>query len=279
MLADGSPTSESPQPSTREAAQRRLSGGGRGIRPLVLSIRQRLMVAADGLPTCKQVVLVVVSHPDDEVLGPGALLAALSAQRETVAVFLVVLAARNRQRRAESQHAAKLLGLPNDHVFLIPLPDGRLATHGEEIRLLLRTFADNLRPDVVLTHSAGDIHPDHATACAAVRHVFCRDAISILHFRVPYPMPGPWDPRVFFKVPEDAVRQKVDGDLFSAYPSQNWKDFFNPELHRGSLVAAGYMTGGDFAEWFEVSKLCLEVSPSGDFIVARNAKRGPSENA
>lgn len=148
-------------------------------------------------------VVVVVAHPDDEVLGAGQLLAHLAAAGAEVRMIIASdgegaqpdagagerteLA---RVRRDESERAAETLGVPAPR--FLHLPDGALADHerdladaiSEAVADLTNTatatapstaeHGDRSARTVVLTHWMHDGHPDHeavgrAAASAAGR--------------------------------------------------------------------------------------------------------------
>ncbi|GAB3700733.1 PIG-L deacetylase family protein [Mariniluteicoccus flavus] len=148
-------------------------------------------------------VVVVAPHPDDEVLGVGALAAALAGRGVEVVVIAVTdgtaaypmldpdeLAA---IRTRESEEACAVLGLAPPR--RMALPDGAVAGHEDRLAGLL---ADHLGPgDTCLATWRGDGHPDHeATGRAAARA--CATAGATL---VEYPVwmwhwAQPGDPRV-----------------------------------------------------------------------------------
>ena len=138
--------------------------------------------------------LVVLAHPDDEVLAVGGRL-----ERWRNAVFVTVtdgapldgtdarehgLAGLDEYREARRQelHSAFAdAGLPESNLRLLQLEDGSvvsdqqaIASLSEITRAILRLLR-KLRPEVVLTHPYEGGHPDH-DACAFAVHV----AVSML---------------------------------------------------------------------------------------------------
>jgi len=115
--------------------------------------------SADELPTR---VLCFAPHPDDEVLGCGAMLAGHVERGDAVRV--VVLTGSS-ERSAESKLAAEVLGV-TDLAFL-ELEDGGLgATHdlAERLSNELSGFA----PTLVYGPSPLELHPDHKAAASAL---------------------------------------------------------------------------------------------------------------
>lgn len=147
-------------------------------------------------------VLVVVAHPDDEVLGCGGTMARLA--QEGRSVHLLVLAdgvgARHvdghtdarvmdeqRRRRAALTAASQVLGVQS--VDTADFPDNRMDTVAvlDVARRVEQSIAAH-RPTTVLTHHAGDVNQDHRRTHEAVVAA-CR------------PQPGhPVDTLLFFEV-------------------------------------------------------------------------------
>ncbi|HHV20657.1 MAG TPA: PIG-L family deacetylase [Propionibacterium sp.] len=129
-------------------------------------------------------VVVIAAHPDDDVLGVGALLARLAAGgTEVVSVQLtdgtaaypgspsITPGELGRVRVAEARTAYVRLGLSLP--LRCELPDGRLFEHEDEIVERLRPLA---RPgDRWLAPWRHDRHPDHEAAGRAAARV-CAEA-------------------------------------------------------------------------------------------------------
>lgn len=124
--------------------------------------------------------LVIAAHPDDEVLGCGGTIAQLSQSGEDVyiAIFGEGITSRYQQREqadstlldtlhADSRKAAVLLGARD--LFLFSLPDNRFDT----VPLLdvvkrIEELIERLQPQVLYTHSGGDLNIDHVVLHRAV---------------------------------------------------------------------------------------------------------------
>jgi LmbE family N-acetylglucosaminyl deacetylase len=139
-------------------------------------------------------VAVVAPHVDDELLGCGATLAALSGRTEIHVIYAtdgarspapplpwprVDTEALAAARRREAREALEILGVPATHAHFLALPDGRLRRHRRALRRLLEERLDELRPDHLLVPFRFDRHPDHL--------VVNRVARRLLHRR---PVPG-----------------------------------------------------------------------------------------
>lgn len=133
---------------------------------------------------CERVVaasaLAIAPHPDDEVLGPGGLLAQLAASGAAVRVLFLSdggggvesvedRAAYRARRREESARAAEILGLSGCDA--LDLPDGDLSGHLDEIAAGMRRSILSQRPELLLIPSPLEGSADHRAAFAALHRL------------------------------------------------------------------------------------------------------------
>lgn len=126
-------------------------------------------------------VLVVAAHPDDEVLGCGGTIAKHAMSGDEVHVVILAEGvtsrdnARNRiNRKAElselakvAEHANKLLGVYS--LTLHDLPDNRLdSVDLLDLTKLVENHVQEIKPDILYTHHAGDVNIDHRRIHEAV---------------------------------------------------------------------------------------------------------------
>jgi LmbE family N-acetylglucosaminyl deacetylase len=126
-------------------------------------------------------VLVVASHPDDEILGVGGTLARHVAEGVTVDILIMAEGATSRDEKRDpvvraddlsalqqaARQAASILGL-NPPRFG-GLPDNRMDSLNllDVIKLVEATVAE-VRPTIVYTHHAHDLNIDHRITHEAV---------------------------------------------------------------------------------------------------------------
>ncbi|PPR11144.1 MAG: hypothetical protein CFH41_01245 [Alphaproteobacteria bacterium MarineAlpha11_Bin1] len=127
-------------------------------------------------------VLVIASHPDDEVLGVGGTIARHVAAGDTVHSLIVAEGATSRpgiddmaETKALCAAATAAAGvLSAEPPRLLGLPDNRLDTLALlDIVQPIEAVIAELKPQTVYTHFAGDMNRDHAITAEAVE-IACR---------------------------------------------------------------------------------------------------------
>jgi N-acetylglucosamine malate deacetylase 2 len=204
--------------------------------------------------------VILVAHPDDEVIGFGAL---MQQMRRPVVVFATDGAPRDdyfwkqygsreayaEVRRKEAKAALAIVGA--DPVFLSDRVPGGIADQELFRRLpaAIEAFARVLaetRPDALLTLSYEGGHPDHDSACFIASIVGQRLAVPVweapLYHRHPdgsgaiqnfHQRSGQ---EVDLQVDDQAMRKKVE--MFHTYKSQKLVlDGFHPEIETVRPVA------------------------------------------
>ena len=111
-----------------------------------------------------QTVLVIAAHPDDELLGAGATFAKRLRLGDSVHVAIVcghyASESHEAKQQSDAQIAAKTMGFTSFRCLM--LPDQGLDTVPQiELNKELVTVIDDVRPDIVYTHYAGDLNLDH----------------------------------------------------------------------------------------------------------------------
>jgi len=157
-------------------------------------------------------VLVIVAHPDDEVLGCGGTIACHREENDEVHIVLMADGVTSRtyhpekkqsraeelefnkeaiiQRRNEAYKANEILGVEQKNIHFLNFPDQRL----DSLPLLdlikgIEEVKSRIHPDVIYTHFLDDLNLDHCltarAALTAFRPVFGVQTFPIYHFEVP----------------------------------------------------------------------------------------------
>lgn len=126
-------------------------------------------------------VLAFGAHPDDLEVGAGGLLARLSDEGAEVTLVVVSIPNQTEQRRAEAEAAAAVL---DANVFVLyedkPCRVEDIPMH-ELVRRMDQIVGD-IRPDLVITHSANDLHWDHGLVNRATVSALRRTPCDLLAY-------------------------------------------------------------------------------------------------
>lgn len=125
-------------------------------------------------------VLAFGAHPDDLEVGAGGLLARLADDGAKVTLAIVCIPGQSDQRRAEAAAAAKVLDAD-----LFVLEDKPCRVEDIAMHELVRRFDQvigDVRPDLVITHSANDLHWDHGLVNRATVSALRRTPCDLLAY-------------------------------------------------------------------------------------------------
>jgi len=150
----------------------------------------------------KKIILIIVAHPDDEVLGCGGSMAKWSKEGHDIHVLIMAEGAtsrdkeRNREKRNKELtnlmkfaiNAGEVLGIKT--VEFLNYPDNRMdSVDFLDVVKSIEEHIEKLKPEVVITHHSGDLNVDHQIIHKAVM-TSCRPQLGctakrILSFEVP----------------------------------------------------------------------------------------------
>jgi LmbE family N-acetylglucosaminyl deacetylase len=126
-------------------------------------------------------VLAFGAHPDDLEVGAGGLLARLSSAGADVTLAIVSIPNSTEIRKAEAQAAADVL---DAELFILnedkPCRVEDIAMH--ELVRRMDTVIGDVRPDLVITHSANDLHWDHGLVNRATVSALRRTPCDLLAY-------------------------------------------------------------------------------------------------
>ncbi len=127
-------------------------------------------------------VLAFGAHPDDLEVGAGGLLARLAAEGAEVTLAIVSVPNRAAERSAEAHAGAEVLGA--DDLFIL-YEEGECRVEDIPMHELVGRFdqlVGDIRPDLVITHSAHDLHWDHGLVNRATVSALRRTPCDLLAF-------------------------------------------------------------------------------------------------
>jgi LmbE family N-acetylglucosaminyl deacetylase len=196
-------------------------------------------------------VLAFGAHPDDLEVGAGGLLARLAAEGAKVTMAVVSIPNNAEQRKAEAMAGADVI----DADLFILYEDKPCRVEDIPMHELVRRFdtiVGDTRPDLVITHSAHDLHWDHGLVNRATVSALRRTPCDLL---------------AFLSSPEMNAQSRSIGQCFadisksietkiaaiSAHRSQVPK--LDLESSRDLARAMGRISGYDYAEAYEVLRV------------------------
>jgi LmbE family N-acetylglucosaminyl deacetylase len=211
--------------------------------------------------------VIVAAHPDDEVLGPGGIIAMLAAAGARLRVVAVTdgeyshgeradPAALTRRRVAERQAALDDLGARDAEIIRLGLPDAALDGRDADIAAALDGLVTGF--DACLASWAHDVHADHEAvgrAVARIRHQVTGSAwffpVWMWHWARPADPGVPWRHAARVPLTQDTAARKRAA--ISRFGSQT-------EPRPGG---AGPVLAPDFVSHFlRNDELLLPVEPS-----------------
>ncbi|SDR69668.1 PIG-L family deacetylase [Gramella sp. MAR_2010_147] len=223
-------------------------------------------------------LLIVVAHPDDELLGLGATMNCLIKGNYNVNTHVVILGegitsrakSRNtemwkkelRIHRENIRSAQKSIGYHSHSIY--DFPDNRFDTVALlDIIKVVEKEKQKFQPDVIFTHHGGDVNIDHQrtfesviTSCRPMKH---EKVQTIITFETPSGTewrassdPKHFIPNLFFKVNEENVDAKIKGMESYEFERREYPHPRSPEALKIQAQRWGVSIGTDYAEAFQI---------------------------
>ena len=218
--------------------------------------------------------LIVVAHPDDEVLGAGASIYKWTHEGDTVDVAIMCTEAKARAFRPEDKEldddlnaSSKFLGINRKYEATFPNIEMNTVPHLQLVQFIESAVKDS-EPDIVITHHPADTNNDHLQTSMA-----CQEAVRLFQRRpevkrikevwyMEVPSCSEWAinnamnlfrPHCFVEVGEDAVDAKIKAlgmyrGVMRPYPHPR-----SAEYIKGLAAVRGGQWGQKYSEAFEVT--------------------------
>ena len=219
-------------------------------------------------------VLIVVAHPDDEVLGVGGTILKHVDRGDHVDLLILGDGESSRsdgvdinKRATQAKEAAKSLGVGS--LFLENLPDNQFDTVSLlKIVKIVEQYLNNVQPGIVYTHSISDLNIDHQltfkavlTACRPkpghfVKKLFSFEVLSSTEWQCKSSQSN-FCPTVYNDI-TDFIEKKVG--ILEVYKDEV-NAFPHPRSKEGVMVLSKYRgmeSGYNFAEAFQLIRELLD---------------------
>ena len=219
--------------------------------------------------------MIVVAHPDDELLGLGATMNKLISESNVI-THLVILGegitsrSDNRDKplwekeleihRKNIYAAQKCIGYHS--VSIHQIADNRFdSVNLLDIIKIVEKEKEKFQPDVIFTHHGGDLNIDHQRTFEAVitctRPMENEKVKTIITFETPSGTewrastdPKHFIPNLFFEVTEDNLNAKIKGMENYEFEKRKYPHPRSPEALKIQAQRWGISVGKPFAEAF-----------------------------
>jgi|APSaa5957512535_1039671.scaffolds.fasta_scaffold35947_2 N-acetylglucosamine malate deacetylase 1 len=211
-------------------------------------------------------ILVVVAHPDDEILGCGGTMARHADEGDEVHVIFMANGVSSRdiknvvldkinERKQAAIEACSIVGVKQLH--FLDFNDNQMDTYSVlEIIQKLEKLINKIKPDVVYTHHSKDLNIDHQlthrsvmTACrpqpeSSVSEIYSFEVLSSTGWNSPY-TGNEFIPNTFVDITKTR-KKKLDAldfynDELRDYPhARSYKSIESLMIFRGTNVGLCY---------------------------------------
>ena len=222
-------------------------------------------------------IMVIVAHPDDELLGLGATMHKL-INENNVNTHVVILG-EGITSRSDSRDLAKWEEELSIHkknikdaqnaigynsVNTYDFPDNRFDSVALlDIIKVIEKEKNNFKPDVIFTHHGGDLNIDHQRTFEAVmtacRPMSNETVKTIITFEtasgtewIASTEPRRFLPNLFIKVSSDDIKAKIKAMECYEFESRKFPHPRSPEALKIQSQRWGIVVGADYVEAFSI---------------------------
>lgn len=229
-------------------------------------------------------VMIVVAHPDDELLGLGATMNKLILE-EGIKTHVVILGEglTSRSESREREHWEKDLQTHKNNikaaqhyigyhtVSTYDFADNRFDTVALlDIIKVIEKEKEKFRPEFIFTHHGGDVNIDHQrtfeavmTACRPMQNetvntIICFETPSGTEWRSSAD-PKHFIPNLFFEVSLENIDSKIKGIESYQFEKRNYPHPRSPEALKIQAQRWGIVVGVNYAEAFCVIRQIVKL--------------------
>lgn len=210
-------------------------------------------LANNGRPTYR--ILCLGAHSDDIEIGcGGSILELLRRHRNLEFHWLVFSSGHQREREAHRSAGLFLKGAAKRTVTVLDFRNGFFPFVGAEIKEYFEELKKEVVPDLILTHTARDLHQDHRLINQITWNTWRNHVI--LEYEIPKYDGDLGTPNFYVPFDRRIGRRKIKY-LMDCFGTQRDKHWFSPGTFEGLMRIRGVEANspGKFAEGFYARKL------------------------
>jgi LmbE family N-acetylglucosaminyl deacetylase len=227
-------------------------------------------------------ILVVVAHPDDELLGLGATMHKLINEQSCTVRAIILgegITSRSEKRNPEQwseelkthrqniEAARKSIGY--ESVGIYDFPDNRFDTIALlDIVKIIEKEKQDFQPEIIFTHHGGDVNIDHQRTFEAVitatRPMEDEVVKAVITFETPSGTEWiassdtrKFTPNLFIEVSEENIEAKIIGMESYEFEKRKYPHPRSPEALKILAHYRGLIVGKKFAESFTIIRFVL----------------------
>jgi LmbE family N-acetylglucosaminyl deacetylase len=222
----------------------------------------------------KKKILAIGAHPDDVELGLGSCLAKHVENGDDVHVLIFSRgekgvgdyefkdkeklseeeknSLKGKLREKETKEALKALGVKEENIKILGLPDAWIKTNEDNIEEVYR-YVTRLKPDVIYTHYLEDDHLDHASTSLVTLHA-ARRAKTIIFYESPSTRTS-FSPNYFVDI-SNHLDKKIES--LKMHKTQAGKPYMDEDVIKSKARFRGFQAKVRYAEAFVVYRAVFE---------------------
>jgi len=208
----------------------------------------------------KNKVLVLAPHADDGEFGCGGTISKFIDEGKDVFYVAFSTAEKSVPKgmaknilEKEVRRATKILGIPENNLFVYKYEVRKLNYVRQEILEELVKIKNEIKPELVFLPSINDLHQDHSTV--AMEGIRAFKQISVVGYELPWNNIT-FHTNMFVKLKKEHIERKISA--LRAYESQYGKDYATRDFILSWAKTRGIQIGSEFAETFEVIRWIIE---------------------